>query len=278
MFKVDSFLTKGSSHDICEDYIIHGTEPFPYVILADGCSSSKETDVGARILVYSAKRILGILGTHLARVDYNDFGNRVILRAQMIAESMNLSLRCLDATLMIAFVFDNRWIALCYGDGTFIAKTDEGDGKVHYEQFSFTQNMPYYLSYNIDPATRLQYSEKSEEINNVREVRFTSSLNSRQETEVLRMGDFAMVDTPLAGTTMIAITSDGIESFTNRINGQQIPFEDLIPQVVNFKNTNGRFVKRLMGSKKGVINMYAKNNIHHADDISIGAIIYEDDK
>ena len=276
MFKVDSFLTKGSSHDICEDYIIHDTEPFPYIILADGCSSSKDTDVGARILVHSAKRILGILGTHLDRVDYKDFGNRTILRAQMIAESMNLPLQCLDATLMVAFVFDDQWFAMCYGDGSFIVKSIKDNGDIHYQQISFTQNMPYYLSYNISPAKRLQYSEKSEEIDNIRQARFTSSLNPQEETEDLRMEDPSMIALPLPGTYMVAITSDGIESFANRRNGRTIPFQELIPELVDFKNTNGRFMKRLMGSKRGVINTYAKHNIHHADDISIGAIIYEE--
>ena len=55
---VDHYMTIGSSHQVCEDYIISGTEPFPYIILSDGCSSSKDTDIGARILAQCAKNYL----------------------------------------------------------------------------------------------------------------------------------------------------------------------------------------------------------------------------
>ena len=55
---IDHLLKKGKTHKICEDYIISGYNPAPYIILSDGCSSSKNTDVGARVLCHVAKQYL----------------------------------------------------------------------------------------------------------------------------------------------------------------------------------------------------------------------------
>jgi len=49
----------GSSHVACEDYAMSGTqEGLTYAILSDGCSASKDSDVGARILCHLAKSAL----------------------------------------------------------------------------------------------------------------------------------------------------------------------------------------------------------------------------
>ena len=61
MLQIDSYFTNGKVNKVCQDYVIHGETPVPYVILCDGCSSSKFTDVGARILAHSAKEALNVL-------------------------------------------------------------------------------------------------------------------------------------------------------------------------------------------------------------------------
>ena len=44
---VDHFTKIGKNYLVCEDYILSGVSPTPYIILSDGCSSSKHIDVGA---------------------------------------------------------------------------------------------------------------------------------------------------------------------------------------------------------------------------------------
>lgn len=58
MTLVDSFLRTATIKEICQDYILSGTDPFPYVIISDGCSSSKKSDVGARLLCYIARKYI----------------------------------------------------------------------------------------------------------------------------------------------------------------------------------------------------------------------------
>ena len=52
----DHYYTIGNSHSVCQDYAISGlVENGAYAILSDGCSSSPDVDVGARMLSLSAK-------------------------------------------------------------------------------------------------------------------------------------------------------------------------------------------------------------------------------
>ena len=53
MIRTDTFIEIGSQHKVCEDYIIAKDN---YIILADGCSRSENSDMGARILCYMAQQ------------------------------------------------------------------------------------------------------------------------------------------------------------------------------------------------------------------------------
>ena len=53
----NSAINIGATHSLCEDYVIAQSEGH-YVILSDCCSSSPDTDIGARLLVKAAENIL----------------------------------------------------------------------------------------------------------------------------------------------------------------------------------------------------------------------------
>ena len=62
----DSVFNIGATHAVCQDYVIarSGETTFgspnagPYIILSDGCSSSPDTDMGARLLVKAMDQTL----------------------------------------------------------------------------------------------------------------------------------------------------------------------------------------------------------------------------
>ena len=55
----DCAFAAGRGHDVCQDYAAAGGgADEPYAILADGCSTSPDTDVGARLLVKCIERPL----------------------------------------------------------------------------------------------------------------------------------------------------------------------------------------------------------------------------
>ena len=55
---LDAYYTIGRLHLFCEDYALHGWEPVPHLILADGCSAAPDSDLGARLLALNARHFL----------------------------------------------------------------------------------------------------------------------------------------------------------------------------------------------------------------------------
>jgi hypothetical protein len=52
----DSYFELGTNHEHCQDYVIHGcVNNYCFLIGSDGCSSSAQSDVGARLLCHTAK-------------------------------------------------------------------------------------------------------------------------------------------------------------------------------------------------------------------------------
>jgi hypothetical protein len=45
-------------HRFCQDYVCQGWDPIPHLILADGCSATPDSDLGARLLVLNARHLL----------------------------------------------------------------------------------------------------------------------------------------------------------------------------------------------------------------------------
>jgi serine/threonine protein phosphatase PrpC len=139
----DSILEKGSSHDICEDYILHGiTKEYniPYIILSDGCSSSKHTDIGARILVHGIKKQIEnhfcFLPEEMINDDmYNYLQPNIIYTANSIINSLQLANSCLDCTLIFAFIINEKCYIFRYGDGSIITEYDNGMININTLQF-----------------------------------------------------------------------------------------------------------------------------------------------
>ena len=144
---IDIFLEIGHQHKVCEDYIISGNAPEPFIILSDGCSSSNNTEMGARILCHLAKQYLRYRGNDLHNIDHKKMGRWIIHNAEMTARQLGLTLNCLDATLMVSYFIDNRLYVFVYGDGVIVLK--KGD-EFSYYIVDFSNNAPYYLSYLID--------------------------------------------------------------------------------------------------------------------------------
>jgi uncharacterized membrane protein YcaP (DUF421 family) len=91
------------------------------------------------------------------------------------------------------------------------------------------------------------------------------------EKEIIKLIEDRTVEIiDLKNVKNILISSDGIDSFLNKRDGKNIPVDQLIYNILDFKNLNGNFLKRTLKSKKGVFNQLKKQNIINFDDISIG--------
>lgn len=264
MIATDIFLKQGSSHAICEDYIIQGTAPTPYIILSDGCSSSHGTEMGARILCHLAKQYLRYRADDLYSIDYNKMGHWIIHNAEMIVRQLGLKVNCLDATLIIAYHIDNSIHIKMYGDGVLAIKRGE---TIDLVQVDFSNNAPYYLSYLIDDhRNKLYHDMKNDAIVTCYTPGEGSSTLMYAYDNPL---DFAFYEKDF---DVLFIASDGLSSFIIKNPNEHRPVEsnEILPDFMTFKNIKGEFLKRRMN--KAIKGLY-KTGIDHFDDLSIGSFI-----
>jgi hypothetical protein len=281
-FSVDDFLRIGGNHKICEDYILTGdVEDILYIILSDGCSSSKNTEMGARILSHLAKSY--IIDEYyykkrdkFPKLDY--MGNHIIHNSQLITKQLKLSDSCLDATLVIA-LFDKikkLFQIYTYGDAVFVMEEQNQD--ITIIDIEYTNNAPYYLSYQIDEK-RDELYYKMKIIKNIR-TRKTTIVDPFEvcsdEVENFAYDYNVPMTLKITDFKTILICSDGMNSFIQKTdNGLTQANQFLIAnEFLSLKNKNGEFLKRRC--KRALKNLEQIYGITHYDDLSIGALTYEE--
>jgi hypothetical protein len=280
-FNLDSYVEIGSTHNICEDYILHGmVGNIPFVALSDGCSSSKFTDIGSRMLTLSFKRALVDFANLAIQSQMSDsdifeyIHSRILFRLQFNLESLGLKSSVADATLIYSFVFNDKLYTKMYGDGNIMFKNT--DGQCEQINHSYSDNTPYYLSYQLDYMRNKAYGTS------IVLSRTTTKFPDITHLETIKLpyNDSYESVRPIAEVQMVSLFSDGIESF--RYSPKAPNYSELIKhkqsietpiywvcEMTEYKNVNGEFVKRRM-KRIGVDNM--KNYIEHYDDVSVATI------
>ena len=242
MINVDHFLKMGDSHEICEDYIISGEGTFPWVILADGCSSSNFVDVGARILCHIARQhIRGFLPHYnwegFIPQNYHIMGLRIINKANFIRDQLSLPFSSLDATLIVSYVTKNCICTYIYGDGYILI--EDVDGNFSRYEIEYTPNAPQYLSYVVDHKRELEYKSK-----NVRKALKVIGNDLVQKDGINLLTDTFFFCFPRENIKSFLIASDGIGSFSN------ITVDQIQEEFSRFKKSKAKikFVKRRVGN------------------------------
>jgi len=272
---IDHLSKIGKTHKICEDYIISGYDPVPYIILADGCSSSKDTDVGARILCLIAQQYLKYNRDSIQDIDETKMGQYIINRADLLMIQLGLDNSALDATLIIAYYDSKVLKIIMYGDGSIISVNND---RMKIETIDYTKNTPYYLSYNLNRKRRdIYYSNKI--IKTVTQHYYPHE-DLQNDSLVVGTQDYdkeyisAYVIEPDENTTVL-ICSDGISTFFNKEQSEFLHLRDFVNDFTSFKTLKGEFLKRRLLSKKGAITKLKQKGYEHLDDLSIGAFTIE---
>ncbi len=247
----DRFLKIGSSHPICQDYAVSDEFPIPHVIVSDGCSSSEMTDIGARILVLSARKYLLAQIGRSDQIRYDTLGTAIIRHAESIARELDLPSHCLDATLLIGYLYNEAIHVHLFGDGVIgLADTD---GNISITEISFTANAPYYLSYRIDKHRNDLYRQ--------------SAYMQQIGEKILPPDSPISFSFPISRYATILLSSDGISSFIDS-QGRKLATSEVMHAFTAFKNYAGRFLTRRV---KRAIQEFQKNGWNHYDDIGVGA-------
>jgi Protein phosphatase 2C len=273
---IDHLLKIGKTHKICEDYIISGYDPVPYIILSDGCSSSKNTDIGARILCHRAKQYLQRYTNSFNSINGIEMGDYIIWSSKLAIDLLGLDVTALDATLIITYYYDGLININMYGDGCIVV-IDKTSTMI--ETVEYSKNTPYYLSYKLDYERNEIYH--SNKITKMVDKRYY--YNSPDSTDLITgTMDY---DEPCISKYLIEpnrdktifILSDGISTFFNKEQTKFLSIIDLIKDFSSFKTLKGEFLQRRLLSKKGAITKLEQQGYDHLDDLSIGAFVIGED-
>lgn len=243
MFHTDSMYVKGHTHKVCQDYADHNEMG---AAISDGCSGSKDTDIGARLIVRSLLYGNDTLWDEL----YPFYGKGQFSKEMFDATLLNIG-------------YESKRDVFCVdviGDGGCAYQSINGNW--WFIEYVYPAGYPNYISYRIDmKRDDLRSYEQRELICNV-----------------YRNGE--IVDSDKDGgrsyyypsvTSSIAVFSDGIESFTDK-EGSKIEAVKIVKELMAFKNTQGEFVTRRMSR---FLRDCEKRGWSHYDDLSMAAIVVD---
>ncbi|HRD66073.1 MAG TPA: protein phosphatase 2C domain-containing protein [Candidatus Competibacter sp.] len=268
---LDSYYTIGKLHLYCEDYVYQGWEPFPYAILADGCSASPNSDIGARLLVLNARRVLPQFALAVGDKARRDalhwrLGRRIVRYAARQVRELGLSPEVLDATLLVAWSDGATVHVHLYGDGCIA--TRQSDGGVAAIRVEYAENAPYYLSYLLDSERCALYREAVGDPSMVQTVTYLNEAGAsarRERCDVPTVFDFS-----LASFSTVAVATDGLDSFLNVETGERVDLLEIARAVLDFSDCQGAFVKNRL--QKMLIE-FGKQRLFNLDDIGLSAFV-----
>jgi len=267
---LDAYYTIGKLHLFCQDYALHGLEPVPYLILADGCSASPDSDLGARLLALNAHRLLPRFARPASgeerRLRHWPLGRRIVRRAARQVRDLGLDPTVLDATLLVAWCEGMTVHAHLYGDGCFAVRN--GEGGVATIRVEYAENAPYYLSYLLDPERWALYQEA------IGDPATAQSLHYRSDAgESIRQERFdapTVFDFDLAAFPVVAVATDGLDSFVTAETGEPLELQTVGRDLLDLQNLDGSFIQRRLLE---TLDDYAQRGVFNVDDIGLGAFV-----
>lgn len=260
----DAYFARGRTHAVCQDYALTWFEGETiYAALADGCSSSPHTDVGARLLLHAAARVVDLSGP--ARVAD---AARLALGA---TGTVGLPAECLDATAILLTGDAETIRANIHGDGVVVAR--RRDGSLVCTTVEFPSGAPLYPSYALRPARFAAY------LDTYGRGRFVTTDSGGTATrEQAPIGDNGADAVCLSFAAqefeLVMGLSDGALSFDRRSDGVPTPspvaLADVLGQVLAVQNFAGAFLARRC--RRFLETFCPRERWSHADDFSAVAI------
>lgn len=278
----DSHFVIGKKHikqnAPCQDHALSGQlGESLFAVIADGCSSGRHTDIGARIITCAAiaaiKECLALTNdmTQLPKLIHQ----ALIVNAQKTAVAMGLDNQDLLATCVYAVVTPQGGFIHILGDGHAVIKFTNGSLKIVNTEWQ--NNTPYYPADNrkalfIAEHSKFEQGEKSLEleainmdVNGLESTKSNISIIDAVEGVVIPLSE-----DDLSAVEVIALMSDGIGQFKK--DGAFLPVISVVTPLTAFKTWAGEFVKRRLS--RGLLD-FGSDGTFPDDDVSIAAIHLE---
>ena len=267
----DCAFAIGRTHRVCQDYAVAATEDErAFVLLADGCSSSPDSDIGARCLVKAAQSFLP--GPTADDAEWESAHDAALRRAAEAAQTLGLRPTCLDATLLTITASAGAFAVRCCGDG--VVALGRQDGGLEVYSVSYAASYPDYLSYRLDDGRRAQW--EAQPGNEKRVTHWTLGADgAMNEASCLSPRPRETWTGTADEYRFAAVLSDGALSFTETCEAdlarspRPVPLVELLPALLAFKGSRGQFVQRRAGAFFKECHARRRS---HGDDFSLGVV------
>jgi len=239
----DAYFVTGKTHHLCEDYALAGStickgSVCHHIMLADGCSTSPHTDVGARLVLHCLKRCV-------EKVFYPDESQAktALVMAQTAAETLGLNPQCLDCTILYGSSPENSSVFSVHfaGDGGVAVRYR--DGTISLYLIEYSESAPEYPNYLVDRDRYEAYRRFCAERGNLRKKTKFNMWPNGTITDYNSIPSMTMWNSVTVSKTecdIVAVFSDGINTFHG------MTAAEVVRELMAFKNVKGEFVKRRM--------------------------------
>lgn len=281
----DSTYVMGKGHKVCQDYALSKvTENEGCIIVSDGCSGSPHTDMGSRLLSWSANQL-----------DVRDmsFGIKTIANASQIIKILNLPEAALDATLLTASYKKGEpaVVVKTFGDGAILAKGP--DVNTMFISLKYDTGYPYFLNYlyqnamgaflrmNPGITPEIQVFEIGKDFESHIDFPNTTDLQAQikffdEKNIKIQANDHQLTfEFDKTKYNEIVLFTDGIFSFFKIIETSTSKFKSplspiiVVPDLVDFKTcSNGFLYRRMMRFKQ----VSETEQLFHDDDLGMAAL------
>lgn len=244
--------------DPCQDYARAGEG---WVAVADGCSNGGHTDIGARLWVMAAKKVIDTQGVAVVSTPA-EFMQLVLaegeeqMRPYPVVDGL--------ATLAVGALVETKFHALLQGDGCVAVALC--DGGLEYTEIAAPINAPLYPQYMLDARHLDQWNTMVNGAHTqVRTFRYDDggTLLSLKTTELDDNLFFSQSwDTKEAYAMLVC--SDGVFSVPNKT-----PFH-VLSELFSVKEPSGAFMqRRLAAIQRGWIRRKEEGS---TDDLAVGGV------
>lgn len=269
----DAFFSIGKTHMVCQDYAKAGLQHgFPYALVSDGCSSSPNTDIGARLLTSTAAFNMRWITAGVCSFEEQE--PYILQAAQQALWPLGLDLKSLDATLVAAYWSpEEEGIRVSMrGDGVVVARDREGHWG--FWTVDHERNAPRYMSYDLDPQRLERYKQKFGD--KCQSTPYSSSNGWAPAGSLPYQGHPPDWFFEAEFFDLVMVLSDGVHTFQRVVDTGtsrtlvDVPVKKVIEQLLQIKGTKGKFLQRRC--HKFLNTFCPLNGWQHADDFSAAAI------
>jgi hypothetical protein len=242
-----------------QDYATSGVDGgLAWAVVADGCSTAGETDLGARAWALAARKILR---SHPEALGWpaRDWTHQLLLAAEPTLSQLPLS----DgfATLGVLGVKSGSLRAMFWGDGVLLLA--RADGTLSYFVLSYENNAPFYLNYARQPGALNAWGSPKLTVFRTDVSTQGVVLGTRElTTSVIAPWELSLdlSAEPLRGAILC---TDGVTDVSGQLT------QAVLQGIADIRSPSGMFLRRKLAR---LVRDWSKTGARPEDDLSLSGI------